>query len=96
MELLLNKRELLNLGENLRGVSIVCREGRCWLTQAGDSRDHILAAGGSFTVHSCGKLIVTATEDCRLMLTTPGVKSRPLQSVRTIYGLLKSCTAGSI
>ena len=96
MELLLNKRELLNLGENLRGVSIVCREGRCWLTQAGDSRDYILAAGGSFTVHSSGKLIVTATEDCRLMLTTPGVKSRPLQSVKTIYGLLKSCTAGII
>jgi len=29
MELLLNKQELLDLGENLRGVSIVCREGRC-------------------------------------------------------------------
>ena len=96
MELLMNKRELLDLGENLRGVSIVCREGRCWLTQAGDSRDHILTAGGSFTVRSSGKLIVTAAEGCRLMLTSPEPKSPTSQSMKNIYALLKSCTAGSI
>jgi hypothetical protein len=96
MELLLNERELLNLGENLRGLRIVCREGRCWLTQAGDSRDHILRAGDSFTVSACGQLIITATESCRLMLVEPVVQHRQLSPVKILYGLLKGCTAGSV
>jgi len=68
MELLLNKQELLNLGANLRGIKIVCLEGRCWLTQAGDSRDHILRAGGTFAITANGHLMVTAMDTCRLRL----------------------------
>ena len=68
MELLLNKRELLDLGEDLRGVNIACREGRFWLTQAGDSRDHIVRSGDNFTIRAKGKVIITAVEPCRLML----------------------------
>jgi len=37
MELLMNGCELLDLGKGLRGMRIECREGRCWLTHAGDS-----------------------------------------------------------
>jgi hypothetical protein len=69
MELLLNKQELLNLGANLRGIKIVCLEGRCWLTQAGDSRDHILRAGGAFAITANGQLMVTAVDTCRLSLS---------------------------
>ena len=95
MELILNKRELLDLGENLCGVSIVCREGRVWLTQAGDSRDHILRAGDSFTASTSGQLIVTAIESCRLMLVEPAVQHRQSSPIKILYGLLKGCTAGS-
>ena len=95
MEILLNERELLDLGENLRGVSIICREGMCWLTQTGDSRDHILRAGGSFTVSASGQLIITATESCRLMLVEPKVQQRQTRPAKLLYGLLKGCTAGS-
>ncbi len=91
MELLLNKREILDLGEDLRGVNVVCREGRCWLTQTGDSRDHILSVGDRFTVRSSGQLIITATEPCRLMLSEPGVQSRKLWPIMVLYGLLRSC-----
>jgi hypothetical protein len=70
MELLMNKQELLNLGTNLRGVKIVCVEGRCWLTQAGDSRDHILSTGSTFAITANGHLIIAALEPCRLMLMT--------------------------
>ncbi len=95
MELLLNKRELLNLGENLRGVSIACREGRCWITQAGDSRDHILSAGHSFRVLTSGKLIITATEPCRLMLSESGSQGLK-QPAKALYGWFKGCAADSL
>lgn len=68
MEILLKKNELLDLDTELRGLKILCQAGVCWLTQAGDSRDHILRAGQSFCAAARGRLIVTATNDCRLML----------------------------
>ena len=71
MELLLENREILELGEKLRGVTIHCQAGRCWLTQSGDSRDHILRAGGRFRVESRGKVLLTAEEACRIRLLGP-------------------------
>ena len=90
MELLLNKREMLDLGENLHGVSIVCREGRCWITQAGDSRDHILCVGDRFVVNSSGQLIITATEPCRLMLDEFGMEKQPAWFAKAFFAILKS------
>ncbi|SHJ34786.1 Protein of unknown function [Malonomonas rubra DSM 5091] len=68
MEILLAKNELLDLGHELKGLSIFCHSGRCWVTQSGDGRDHILHSGRSFKASNGRRLIVTATEDCRLML----------------------------
>ncbi len=68
MELLLNRQELLDLGGKRQGLNITCREGRCWVTQSGDSRDHILGVGDRFTATTNGQLVITATEPCRLML----------------------------
>lgn len=68
MEILLRQDELLDLGENLVGRSIICRVGSCWLTQAGDNRDHILRSGDRFNIRARGLLLITATENCRLML----------------------------
>lgn len=89
MELLLNKRELLDLGDGLLGMSIVCREGRCWITQAGDNRDHILGVGDRFVVNKSGLLIITATESCRLMLKEFGMKKQPAWLAKTFCGLHK-------
>ncbi len=68
MELLLEKNEILDLGQDLRGMIILCQEGCCWLTQTGDSRDHILHAGGRFNVQRKGQLLLTASQSCRIML----------------------------
>jgi len=95
MELLLNKRELLDLGENQQGVSIVCREGRCWITQAGDSRDHILGIGDKFVVNSSRQLIITATEPCRLMLNEFGMMKQPAWSAKTFLAVLKGNSIAS-
>lgn len=75
MEILLNKYELLDLGANPRGLSLTCQAGTCWLTQTGDDRDHILRAGEQFKACEHRHLIVTATEDCRLILTTAPSKN---------------------
>lgn len=88
MELLLNKQELLNLGGDMNGIRIVCREGRCWITQSGDSRDHILGAGDRFRVKASGQLIITATEPCRLMLVDC-VQNQESRLLKALYGRLK-------
>ena len=68
MERRLNKWEILKFGEDLRGVNIACRKGRFWLTQTGDSHDHIVLVGDNFAIRTEGKVIITAVKTCRLML----------------------------
>ncbi len=75
MELLLEENEILDLGEGLRGVTVLCQQGCCWLTQSGDSRDHILHPGGRFTVQSKGQLLVTASAACRIRLQSETLRS---------------------
>ena len=81
MEMLLEQRELLDLGETLQGVKIVCQHGQCWITQSGDSRDHILRRGENFTIRAKGQVIITATESCRIML----VESNKAANLQTHY-----------
>ena len=85
MELLLKKQELLDLGNDLRGVTIHCRSGCCWLTQADDSRDHILQAGASFRVRGRGQLLVTASNACRLELVAAPATERPFSWRQLCY-----------
>jgi hypothetical protein len=94
MELLLENQELMDLGKGLRGTSIACRDGRCWITQEGDSRDHILRTGESFTIKASGRLIVTATEPCRLMLVKHERNNHQRQPAAALYGYLKNCVVG--
>jgi len=68
MELLLSRNELIDLGKNLSGVRIVCIEGCCWLTKAGDNRDHILTQGKAFEILDSGHLVVMALNKCRIRL----------------------------
>jgi hypothetical protein len=95
MEMLLKKQELLDLGGQLQGVKIVCQRGQCWITQSDDSRDHIMRSGGSFTIEGKGRVIITATESCRIMLVESS-KARKLQApYKSAYNLLKNCLVNS-
>ena len=94
MNLLLDNREILDLGKGLQGVRVECRGGRCWLTQSGDNRDHILGAGDAFTVRTQGRLIITAMEPCRLMLLHTEPRGRQQHPSKMMGGVLKSCVAG--
>ena len=95
MEMLLEQRERLDLGETLQGVKINCQQGQCWITQAGDSRDHIVSSGGSFTIRGKGRVIVTATESCRIKLVESN-KTCNLQTFHKVaYCMLKNCLVNS-
>lgn len=67
-----------------RWESIVCTKGSLWLTQTGDSIDHILEEGDAFIITKSGKVIIRALEDSKLGLA-PSLKEdmRPLRRVRT-------------
>lgn len=80
MELLLNKGELLSMGENLEGLTIICRSGTCWITQTGDPRDYILRRGRNLEVRCKGQLVVCATSDCRLQML-PQEETAPLPMI---------------
>jgi hypothetical protein len=49
--------------ENLR---ILCRSGRIWLTQSGDSRDFLLRAGESFNAAQHGRIVLWALAETRI------------------------------
>lgn len=85
MEMLLEKNELLDLGNKLRQVSIYCQEGCCWLTLEGDNRDHILTGGNSHTIRSSGRVMLTALANTRLQLIRS--REKPL-----VVPVLKPCS----
>lgn len=71
MELVLEKNELVSMGRQLMGCTILCTEGLCWVTQEKNLNDHILSAGKEFLVATNGHLVVTATEACRIKVLMP-------------------------
>ena len=85
MEMLLKQRELLDLGEMLQGVRIVCQHGQCWVTQSGDNRDHILRRGESFAIRAKGQVIITAIESCRIMLVESNKRAKLQTHYRDAY-----------
>lgn len=95
MEMLLKQRELLDLGKKLQGVKIICQRGQGWITQSGDSRDHILRSGSSFLIEGKGRVIITATEACRIMLVESDQTTILQTPYKAAYSLLKNCLVNS-
>jgi len=59
--------------EDGRGIRICPEDGRLWVTQEGDSRDHILAAGQSMVLERGRLTLVQALEASRFELQTPAL-----------------------
>ena len=68
MELLLEKNELLDLGEKQQEQVLICQAGHCWLTEQGNLHDQLLSAGMRYSIRSRGRIIITATSTCRLQI----------------------------
>jgi hypothetical protein len=95
MEMLLEQREMFDLGEDLQGVKIVCQRGQCWITQSGDDRDHIIKSGGSFSISGKEKVIITAIESCRIVLVESNRSSKLQSPYISGYNFLKNCLINS-
>ena len=68
-ELRLKNANLLTLDDSL-DVSINCLEGSLWITQDGDPRDVILSAGRSYRIDRTSRVMVFATSDARLQISS--------------------------
>jgi hypothetical protein len=66
LELLLREREVLNLDNSQRGMSIGCRDGVIWVTCAGEAQDHILHAGKRYVPKAKGSIVIEAIGEARL------------------------------
>ncbi|MDY7230108.1 DUF2917 domain-containing protein [Hyalangium rubrum] len=47
------------------GLTLTCNEGWIWLTQEGDTEDHVLAAGSSLRLDKPGLVVVQALRSAR-------------------------------
>ena len=64
-------RGSLLLIEHGRGVQIELWDGELWITQEGDSRDHLLGAGAKFRLGREGVVLAHALKGAQLTLTAP-------------------------
>lgn len=67
MELLLQKKEILDVSERFKGYRVFCRKGLCWMTREGDDRDLILREGGNIAVEG-RNVVITALNEVTLKL----------------------------
>jgi hypothetical protein len=66
MEIFLRQGEIFNLEGDARALTIRCLGGSLWITQPGDSRDHLLGPGQAMTVGCRGRIVVVATAEARV------------------------------
>jgi len=79
MEILLRRDESFTIAGSGNGVVVVCREGTLWITQAGDTRDHLLNAGERYTVRGSGVVVIEALRPADLRIERPQEDFRPLR-----------------
>ena len=66
MQLLLEKNEIFEAGNQRRETRIICHAGQCWITISGDSRDYVLHSGKSMTIYGRGAVCISALNDTRV------------------------------
>ena len=64
-------RGSLLLIEHGRGVQIELWDGELWITQDGDSRDHVIGPGAKFRLEREGILLAHPLSSARITLTAP-------------------------
>src|ERR1044071_6205892 len=64
-------RGSLLLIEHGRGMQIELWDGELWITQEGDTRDHVVRGGTSFRVEHEGIVLANSLKGARITLTAP-------------------------
>jgi hypothetical protein len=85
----------LNVGEvftvdDAEGLRIVARRGTVWVTEEGDSEDHIVGPGDALTVAHPGRTVVQALQPAWITLGegTAAANDSSWQSAGRMKGLL--------
>jgi hypothetical protein len=68
MEIVLQQKEVINLGKLPSHVTVKCLYGTLWLTCQGSLTDYILKAGDEHSNSSRGKVVMMAMTEVRLCL----------------------------
>lgn len=88
--LCLEAKQLVKVRGGL-GHSIVCHSGSVWVTQEGDPRDVILAAGEAFTLDREGTALLLAFEPGAISIARPEARTRAAR----LAAFLKSALSGT-
>jgi hypothetical protein len=88
MEHRLRRDERSRLDGDNSGRVIVCREGVLWLTQTGNPGDHLIRAGGAFSIDHRGTVLISALEDSAYVLSDR--KGNPLRSAAYFKAALRN------
>jgi len=75
LELSLLPRELFKMSGDKRGLQILCRRGKLWITQASDEKDHVLEAGERFVVSRPGVVLVQSIGEGLMQVASPGMST---------------------
>jgi hypothetical protein len=85
-EIELDGPELLKLEFGQPGASVMCTSGTLWLTQQGDPHDHLLKAGGAYTLDQRGMVLVQGLPCGKALILPPASElmggSKHLQSTQ--------------
>lgn len=71
MEVVMARNEILCIDGDARGLAIKTVSGQLWITQVGDGRDYLLAAGEQHTVSRKGRVALTACRASQVRFSTP-------------------------
>jgi len=66
IELLLRRREVLNLDNSQHRMAIECKNGVIWVTCTGEAQDHILQAGRRYVPKTRGPIVIEAIDEARV------------------------------
>jgi Protein of unknown function (DUF2917) len=70
IEVQMPANSLLRVEGGSGGIKILCRSGSCWITQEGDSQDHLLEKMGDFTIYRDGLVVVQALTDTEIVVSS--------------------------
>ncbi len=76
-EICLRPDKLFKIADAPRGLQIICRRGKLWITQADDEQDHILCAGERFIATRQGLILVQSFGEGVMQLISPSPSPFP-------------------
>ncbi len=89
-EITLPKHKMWNLEGDRRGDVISCLSGTLWVTQEGDMKDYVVAAGRNFWVTKPGTVIVQALDDSQFKYSLNEMQNHVEVNSQPIHNTLHS------